>query len=153
MSVPTAKPTALLLHVGGLICAAPLAHLVEVLRPLPVVGVSSAPASVLGVAAYRGGSAPVIRLSLVLGLGDDAPIGRFVALRSLRGMVLLAVERILGFADLEAPAPGGVSPLGVSPLLWDTDVVTELGARDGSLVAVLNTFRLLDAPGDAGWAP
>lgn len=142
-AIASTTPTALLLRAGGLVCAAPLTHLVEVLRPLPVVGLASAPPSVLGMTAYRGGSAPVIHLSLVLGLGEVAPIERFVALRTLRGLVLLAVEGVLGFGELEASTPGSVSPL-----LWDTDVVTELGARDGSLVAVLNTFRLLD-----GWAP
>src|SRR5215467_11854932 len=50
----------LLVRVHGSLCALPLGHVQEVLRPLPLQAVPGAPAFVCGVTVIRGGVMPVI---------------------------------------------------------------------------------------------
>lgn len=57
---------ALICRVRTWLCALPLAHVVETLRPLPVRGLAGAPSFVLGLALLRGQAVPVVDAAQLL---------------------------------------------------------------------------------------
>jgi purine-binding chemotaxis protein CheW len=126
----------LLVRAGAQICALPLRHVNETMRPLPVAPLAGVPPFVEGAAVVRGEPAPVVLLSVLLG-GERRPATRFVSIRSGERRVLLAVDAVLGVAQL--PDTGGV------PLLADAagGTIDVLGALDRDLLAVLDASRLV----------
>src|SRR6202041_1193103 len=79
----------LLFRARGHLCALPLAHVVETMRPLPVEPMAGAPPYVPGLGISRGRPAPAVDVARLLG-EDDArreavaplqPSARFVTLK------------------------------------------------------------------------
>ncbi len=144
---------ALLVRSGSRVCAIPIQHVVETMRPLPVESLPGAPPFVEGLAVIRGQAVPVVDLAFLLGAGPAADAGRFVTLRVDDRRVALAVEAVLGLHELDA------SDLGETPpLLQDLnpDLLQAVGAADGQLLLLLRGARLvpeevwdLAAAGDA----
>lgn len=140
----------LLCHVDASYLALPIAHVIEVCRPLPIARLPDAPRWVLGACVLRGKAAPVIDARSLLdesAARASEPAGRWVALRVAERRVVLAVDAVLGARALPAGAGGDVPPL-----LAAADSLTALGTLDSKLLVVLSEARLLahDALSGAG---
>lgn len=131
----------LLVRAGGRVCALPLAHVIETLRPLPTTPCSGVPAFVLGAAVVRGAAVPVVKLDLFLG-APPAPATRFVLVRSGARAAALAVDAVSGVASLAGMEPAATPLLGAG-----AGALEALGALDGELVALLHAARVV--PDDA----
>jgi len=129
----------LICRVHGRLCALPLRHVTETMRPLSIEVVAGAPHFVLGLAVIRGEPIPVVDASRLLG-GADAPSGRWIALTAGTRRVALAVDSVLGVHPLAANARHALPPL-----LRDagSDLVLELGLLDEALLLVLQGGHLL----------
>ena len=135
----------LLIRARSLLCALPVQHVVETLRPLAVEPLSGAPPFVRGIAVIRGEAVPVVDLGSLLGIREESNPTRFVTLRLGRRSVALAVEAVLGVRVLEA----GVARA-VPPLLRDVEDegLAAVGILDEQLLLVLRAARLVP---DALW--
>lgn len=103
---------------GQLYCALPLDEVVETMRPLPAQALARTPAYLKGVSILRGVPTPVIDVAVLLG-GREAPVERYVAVRTARGPAAFATGEVLGIRattfdkspeadELPADAPGGL---------------------------------------------
>jgi purine-binding chemotaxis protein CheW len=152
----------LLFRVHGRLCALPLAHVVETMRPLPVEPVAGALPCVAGVSVIRGAPLPVVDLVRLLGAaaqsGDPSSArpasGRFIAVRVADRAAALAVDSVVGVRFLDE------SSLRDLPALLrdaDSDVVESIGTLDTELLVVLRAARLVPTglPGEVmpGGAP
>jgi purine-binding chemotaxis protein CheW len=139
---------ALICRVRTRLCALPLGHVQETLRPLPVEPVAGAPPFVLGLCVIRGAAVPVVDTAQLLGQasggGSAAGEARFVTLEVEQRPVALAVDAVLGVR----PVPAGTLQA-LPPLLQQAagDVVAAIGRLDAQLLLVLRSARLL--PQDA----
>lgn len=138
---------ALVFTAAGRLCALPVAHVAETLRPQPLERIGGAPAFVLGVSVLRGEPVPVVDLGMLLeGAPTPAP-ARLVRVRVGGRSVALAVAAVRGIVDL-AHLPPAVLP----PLLADGGGGVEaLVARDQALLTVLRAARVL--PDDSWGVP
>ena len=129
----------LICRVQRRLCALPLRHVTETMRPLPIEVVAGAPHFVLGLAMIRGAPVPVVDVARLLGEAD-APSGRWIALTAGSRRVALAVCEVLGVRPLPASARHALPPL-----LQDAgrDLVSELGRLDEALLLVLHGGHLL----------
>lgn len=138
---PDAGPgLALLCRVGTRVCALPLTHVYETMRPLPTSALAGTPAFVRGVAVIRGAPVPVVDAARLLGATDAAPARRFVTVRSGDRTVALAVDSVEGVSSLEAAELGELPPL-----LRDADAATvsAIGTLDAELLLVLESARVV----------
>ena len=122
--------TALVFRAGSLLCALPLDEVIETMRPLPSRPLTGTPGFVLGISVLRGVPTPVIDVARLL-TGVAGEVERYVAVRTERGPVALAIGTVLGILDTEVgPADAhpallggshrlvaGVATLGSEPLL------------------------------------
>jgi purine-binding chemotaxis protein CheW len=129
----------LICRVQTRLCALPLEHVVETLRPLPVEPVAGAPPFVLGLAVIRGAPLPVVDSARLLG-AHDARAGRFVTVNAGNRRVALAVDCVLG---VRAVAPESLHALPALLHQADTDVIAAIGLLDAELLLVLRSARLL----------
>ena len=131
-SVPSGSQT-LIVGVQTRVCALPLMHVIETMRPLPVEPIAGAPRFVLGVSIVRGVPTPVVDLANVLGARGGVP-GRFVTLRLGERQVALSVDTVLGICDLD-----GASIRALPPLLQETskDLIEAIGTLDAQILMVL----------------
>lgn len=115
--------------------AVPLAHVVEIMRPLSIEAISGVPSFVRGVAIIRGIPTPVVDLRAILGTSDESTAGRFVTVRAGDRQVALLVGAVLGIRDLDAVAAMQELP----PLLQGAlrEVVETIGTLDEQLLMVL----------------
>ncbi len=129
----------LLCRVRTRVCALPLEHVLETMRPLPIEPLSGAPRFVRGLAIIRGSPVPVIDAARLLG-AEEAPPARFVTLRVGDRRVALAVDEVLGVG---AGAEQSLEAL--PPLLGEVaaDVVEAIGTLDAHLLLVLRGGRLV----------
>jgi purine-binding chemotaxis protein CheW len=132
----------LICRVRSRLCAVPLEHVSETMRPLPVEPLAGMPLFVLGLSVVRGTPMPVIDAARMLGEADTSCPARFVSLRiGARGAVL-AVDSVLGVR-----AVAGDSVAALPPLLVDasTEVVEAVGMLDSHLLLVLRSGRIVPA--------
>lgn len=131
----------LLVQVRGLLCALPLEHVAETMRPLAVRAVPGAPPFVSGAAVIRGVPVPVVDAAVVLGLEQSPrPAGRFVTLRAAGRRVAFAVDQVRGVRDIDQSHIGTLPPL-----LRDASahVVAAVGTLDAELLVVLQAGRMV----------
>jgi purine-binding chemotaxis protein CheW len=145
----------LLCQVDASYLAIPIAHVIEVTRPLPITRLPDAPSWVAGVSILRGIATPVVdarklfgRAAAVSGEHDPAvpaneasnppPSPRWVALRIDDRRVALAVDAVLRAHTL-APESNREVP----PLLASARAITALGTLDSKLLMVLEDTQLL----------
>jgi purine-binding chemotaxis protein CheW len=123
----------LLVTVQTRVCAVPLEHVVETMRPLPLESIAGMPEFVRGVSIIRGVPTPVVDLGTVLGAPSTA-FERIVTLRLGDRRVALAVNAVLGVRDLDLSAIQELPPLlgGAS-----TDLLEAIGALDEKFLMVL----------------
>lgn len=121
------------------LCALPLPSVIEIMRPLPITAHRSTVRSVLGVAVVRGAPSPVIDVSLLIG---DTPgsTTRFVSLRVGDRSATLAVDDVVGVADLDTDTLASLPPLLADE---ENEPTAALGRRDGELIAILAASRFV----------
>lgn len=143
---PRNADLSLICRVRARLCALPLVHVVETLRPLPVEPLAGAPAFVRGLCVIRGVPRPVVDATGLLGAQapGDPPAGpppaRFVTVRTGAQQVALAVDAVLGVRTVP---PESLQTL--PPLLQDAgaEAVAAIGRLDTELLLVLRSSRLL----------
>jgi purine-binding chemotaxis protein CheW len=129
----------LLFRIAGQLCALPLEHVIETMRPLPVEPVAGAPPAVRGLSIVRGRPVPVIDAARLF----DRPSGlstRFVTLRAGERVAALAVDEVLGVRRL---APASLEQL---PALLGTaaaDALSAIGTLDAELLLILDGGRMI----------
>jgi purine-binding chemotaxis protein CheW len=129
----------LLCRIGSGLCALPLGHVVEIMRPLPVEPVASPPAFVRGLSVIRGEPVPVIDLGLLLGGATGEPT-RLVLIALGPRKIALAVEAVRGVRPADRARVKDLPPL-----LRDAtgEAVAAIGTLDAELLLVLQSGRLV----------
>lgn len=128
----------LLCYMRSQLCALPLEHVVETMRPMPVTSLAGLPSFVRGMAMIRGAATPVVDAGALLGSAEAPLPTRFVTLKTADKQVALAVERVVGIRRLSAIS------LQELPSLLRTaksELVSEVGLLDRELLLVLQTAR------------
>lgn len=139
MGKPPADDVVLLARVGSQIAAIPLPHVVETMRPLPIERLEGDFAFVKGIAIVRGQPLPVVDLRLVLCGTATEPGRRFVTVRIGERSVVLLVDDVMGFRELDHGSFDRMPPL----LEGRSDVVSGIGTLDQRLVVLLQGSRRL----------
>jgi purine-binding chemotaxis protein CheW len=124
----------LIVGLENCVCAVPLTHVIETMRPLPVEPISGVPSFVSGISIIRGIPTPVVDLGAVLGTRIERP-ERFVTLRVGDKQLALSVRAVLGVRDL-----GTVTTIqNLPPLLQSAskEVVEMMGTLDEQVLMVL----------------
>jgi purine-binding chemotaxis protein CheW len=129
----------LLVGVSHSICALPLEHVIETMRPLPLQPVASAPFYVCGASIVRGIPTPVVDLGIVLGKAGGA-IGRFVALRLGDKQVVVSVEAVLGVQRLDESKIENLPPLLQEAA---NETIESIGTLDRRMLFVLRASWML----------
>jgi purine-binding chemotaxis protein CheW len=131
----------LICRVGGRVCALPLEHVREVMRPCRTERVLPAPRYLLGVALIRGQTVPVVDAAVLLTGDRDDVVTRFVLLRLEERRVALAVAEVIGTRVLDRDELAGLPPL----LAERAELIEHVTVLDGKLVEVLASARLIEA--------
>jgi purine-binding chemotaxis protein CheW len=142
---PGQRQTVLLCRVGSMVCALPLAHVVETLRPLPLEALSGTEPFIEGVSIIRGCPVPVVDLARLLGIVTDALWTRLVVVRVGERNAALSVGGVIGVRSLERSTLTELPPL---LRRASAEVVAAVGLLDARLLLVLETSRVLP---DSGW--
>ena len=134
-----AGSSCLMCRVHGRPCGFALQHVIEIMRPLPVVPLAGAPSFVLGVALIRGEPTPVVDACALFTDQAVGSAGRYLHLETGARRVALAVDAVIGVRRLPARLQE-LPPLlrAASPLL-----VSALGTLDAELLLVLQAARLV----------
>lgn len=131
----------LLMRVADRLCAIPLNHVREVMRPLPILPLDQAPAGVAGLSVVRGASVPVVELSrLMSSPAAQAGITRFVTIHAEQRPVVLAVSAVVGVLAIDRATLSALPPLLAG---GPAETITALGVRDRQLLLVLDAARLV----------
>jgi purine-binding chemotaxis protein CheW len=127
------------------VCALPLEHVEETMRPLPVEAIAGVPSYVLGVSIIRGVPVPVVDTAGLISAEPGLP-SRFVTIRAGRRHVALAVDAVLEIRPLPAEWLAELPPL-LGP--DRADAIAALGSLDARLLVVLEATRIVP---DSLWA-
>jgi purine-binding chemotaxis protein CheW len=130
---------ALLVRVAGRICAIPVAHVLETMRPLAIDSLTGLPSWISGVSVIRGAPTPVVSLSALFG-ETGAPPGRFVVARAGERRIALAVDTVLGVFNLAQDTVGPLPPLVQHAA---GDAIGALGSIDKELLLILNSAKMM----------
>ncbi|HEY9380787.1 MAG TPA: chemotaxis protein CheW [Burkholderiales bacterium] len=138
------RVSSLLFNVRAHICALPLNHVIETMRPLPVVSLPGIAAPVLGVSIIRGEPMPVVDPGRLLD-GTPSQPTRFITLRIAERHIALSVDDVQGVRTMDA-----ASLQECPPLLRDAsrDLVASIATLDAELLFVLNAARIVP---DTAW--
>ena len=133
-----ASPTfSLLVRLSGQLCAIPLEHVIETLRPLPVTPLPDSPPGVMGISIVRGLPVPIVDGRTLVD-GGGGQFTRLVILRAGIRHVGLAVEAIAGLRAISEEAATSLPPL-----LGASSIAARLGTIDDELLVVLDAARLV----------
>ena len=137
--MPNSARPSLLCRVAELLCALPLEHVEETMRPLVVESIAGAPDFVQGLAIVRGTPVPVVDAATLLTGGASHPT-RFVTVKTGSRRVALAVDAVVGIRAI----PGG-SLDALPPLFQDAHLesISAIGRLDAELMIVLRSARLI----------
>jgi purine-binding chemotaxis protein CheW len=141
----SASTSFLICRCDSRLCALPLAHVIETMRPLPVETFPGMPVYLLGLSIIRGATVPVVSLSALVNAASAPQPARYVTLKAGERTVCLAVQDVVGVRQL-----GSTATLDIPPLLRNinADIVTAIGTLDAELVLVLQASHLLS---EAAW--
>jgi purine-binding chemotaxis protein CheW len=126
---------ALFVGVSNSVCALPLTHVIETMRPLPIETIAGAPPYVCGASIVRGVATPVVDLGLVLGI-PEAAARRFVTLRLGTQSVAVTVGTVLGVRDLDQCKVEDLAPLLRSAT---QETIESIGVLDAQMLRVLRS--------------
>ncbi len=138
------RETMLVTHVGGLLCALPIGHVVETMRPLPIEPIAAVGAElpfVAGVSVVRGAPIPVVDVARLLDQRAGAQT-RFVIVRTSGSdaRIALWVDAVIDVRSFERVAIADLPPLLQGA---NRDVVSAIGTLDRALLVVLNAGRVV----------
>lgn len=125
-------------------CAMPLAHVVEIMRPLSIDPIANAPSFVLGVAIVRGQPTPVIDCGAFVQETERAEHTRWASVHCGDRAAVLAFEAILGVRELPLSSDELPPLLSGAP----SELLAGLALLDRKLLLVLHGSRLVP---DAVW--
>ncbi|WP_432972252.1 chemotaxis protein CheW [Dactylosporangium sp. CA-233914] len=128
----------LIFGVGRVLCALPLADVVETVRPLPVQPLAAGGGVVLGVAVIRGAAVPVVDTAALLGDPGAEPV-RFITVQTPGGVVAFATGAVVGVRAI-APPSNGAPPGGGA-------LVEAVGVLDGQPLLFLRPEVALEHAG------
>jgi len=140
------RETMLVTQVGGLLCALPIGHVVETMRPLPIEPIAAIGPElpfVSGVAVVRGAAIPVVDVAQLLEqrAGTQA---RFVIMRTSAAgsdaRIALWVDSVIDVRSFEHVAIADLPPLLRGA---NRDMVSAIGTLDRALLVVLNAGRVV----------
>jgi purine-binding chemotaxis protein CheW len=120
------------------LCALPLTHVVEVMRPQPIMPAAGAPAFILGLSIIRGAPIPVISVAQLLGKSGGGE-ARFVTIQTSGRHAALAFEAVLGMRKK-------IAHITALPPLLDGVVhsaLSAIAARDADFLLFLSLARLV----------
>jgi len=141
------RTPAFFVTVGARVCAIPLHHVAETMRPLSIEPVAGTPDFVRGVSVIRGVPVPVVDLKVLLENGaTSATYGRFVLLNVEERRVAIGVDGVIGLRALD---PGQLGELPPMLRTATTDIIDAMGTHDAQLLVVLRAARIV--PDDV-WA-
>jgi purine-binding chemotaxis protein CheW len=129
----------LLSRAGARLCAIPVAHVVEIMRLLPIEPVSGMPPFIRGVCIIRGSPLPVVDAGLIFG-DQEIQAERLVTIRTGDRTIVLAVDQVLGLREI------GTEVLeALPPLLREIggDAISAIGTLDAELLLFLRTARIV----------
>jgi purine-binding chemotaxis protein CheW len=124
------------------LCAVPLGHVIETMRPLTIEPLPNVPSFVLGIAIIRGDVVPVVDAALLLG-GARSRCERFVTLAVGRRVVALAVGEVIGVRGLPTSELEALPELVAESA---AELVAAIAKADADLVFVLRQSRILPDP-------
>ena len=129
----------LLCGANGHLCALPLEHVVEIMRPPPIDALDGMPHFVLGLSVIRGSPIPVVDLGSLIDQKAAGP-RRLVTITAGGRTIALAVESVLGVRTLTSDILVDLPPLlrGAAG-----DVVSAIGTLDSELLLVLKLARMI----------
>jgi purine-binding chemotaxis protein CheW len=118
-----------------------LAHVTEVVRPLPVEPLAGVPPFVRGICVLRGSPTPLLDVRTLLGgaAAGGAQPRRFIGMRADRHIVALAVDEILGIRDLP------LDLLYDLPSAFAPAICESVAAFDGEPMLFLSAARVVPA--------
>jgi purine-binding chemotaxis protein CheW len=131
----------LLCRAGSRMCALPIVHVEETMRPLPIEPLANMPVSLLGVAIVRGAPIPVIDANLlVASTRKDLGLQRFVTIKVGARRAALLVDAVIGVRTLDS-----MSTHALPPLFGDaaSEGLQAIGALDADLLLVLRSTRIV----------
>jgi purine-binding chemotaxis protein CheW len=134
-----ARAAWLVCRAGTRLCAAPIEHVIEIMRVLPIEVVSGAPRYVRGLCIIRGAPVPVVDAGLLLG-DQTTRCERLVAIRTGSRTIALAVETVLGVRAIAAEACNLLPPL-LGEAAAET--IAAIGIVDAELLFFLRTARIV----------
>jgi purine-binding chemotaxis protein CheW len=137
-----AHTVVLLCRVGTHLCALPVEHVVETMRPLAVVPLAGVPLGVSGVSLIRGFPVPVIDAGCLFGIPGPRQVTRFVTIKVDERRAALAVDSVVGVRTLPVDSSRELAPLLQTS---DAGVVSTIGTLDANLLLVLQGARLVPA--------
>jgi purine-binding chemotaxis protein CheW len=120
-------------------CAIPVAHVVETLRPLPVEPMGTGPRFIRGVSIIRGVPTVVIDTAAVLGTTSSTP-ARFVVVRVGERRVALTFDEVLDIRRIDSTAFADLPPL---VRAVTADAVAAITTADAELLVLLETSRVI----------
>lgn len=129
----------LVFRAGRYLCALPLRHVVETMRPLPIEPVTAAPPFVRGVSLIRGEALPVVDVARLLGIETTHPT-RFVTIRVAERRIALSVDVVVGVRAIDEESVPELAPLLDSA---NAEMIAGIAERDGALLVVLRSARLV----------
>lgn len=116
------------------------------MRPLPVESLANTPDFIRGVARIRGAAVPVVELTALFQAEyHDEVLSRFVTLRVGPRCVALAVQSVVGVADVSDQIFDNLPPLLKTKR---SELIEALGTLDAEFLVTLHTARLVP---DAVW--
>ena len=122
------------------LCAMPLSHIAETMRPMPITALAGVLPFVLGMAVIRGSAIPVVDVGALLLSDQPAAPTRFVTLKMHHRQVALAVEEVVGIRAIAAPDLQDLPPLLRSA---GAELVSAVGLLDSELLLLLQTARIV----------
>lgn len=142
MGVETASEVTslLLVSAGSQLCAVPIEHVVEIMRPLDAAPMAGMPKFLLGIAIIRGSPVPVVSLGEILGVRGEIAIERYVLVVLGNRKIAIAVEKVLDVVRVEG------SFLQRLPNLlkeFDREFLANVGVKDERLFVVLEVTRII----------
>ena len=135
----TAHGSWLLCRAGTHLCALPLDHIIEVMRPLPAEPLAGAPPFLKGVAVIRGAPVPLIDLAHLFGQ-TKARAGRIVTVQAGARVLGLLVGDIAGLRRREDIGERTPVPL---LRLAAQEAVEMVGSLDSEALLFLGSLRVL----------
>jgi purine-binding chemotaxis protein CheW len=130
----------LLCRIGSRVCALPLRHVSETMRPLPIEPLAGMPPFVRGLSIIRGAPTPVVDGTRLVGGTDQEQTSRFVTVKVGERRVALAVDAVIGVRTLPAHSLEALPPLLRE---GSQDFVSAIGTLDSDLLLMLRSARLV----------